>query len=149
MALDGWYYLHTNGDLIFKRDFGETAADIRESPFARGLWPVNVGDREGAWNILVEALAGGARPDRITELAAKWGCNDTDAQVYAERVGCQLQRDGSAWHASRKDFIDLQASPNGFGATALEAMAALAKELGYQPAKMWGQSFKQLLAVAA
>ena len=25
MSIDGWYYLHTNGDLIYKRELGETA----------------------------------------------------------------------------------------------------------------------------
>ena len=33
----GWYYLHTNGDLIYKRELGGTAADIRESDFAKQL----------------------------------------------------------------------------------------------------------------
>lgn len=145
MAIQGCYYLHTNGDLIYKRH-AESAADIRESDFARGLWFVDPADREGAWNILVEALASGANPQRIAELAQKWGCDDADARHYAARVGVQLNLDGTAWHASRADFINLQESPNGFGATALEAMAALAKELGYQPATMWGTSFKQLLS---
>lgn len=34
MALDGWYYMHKNGDLIYKRDTAGMAADIRESDFA-------------------------------------------------------------------------------------------------------------------
>jgi hypothetical protein len=41
IMIEGWYYLHTNGDLIYKRELGETAADIRESSFARarmGTW---------------------------------------------------------------------------------------------------------------
>lgn len=148
MAIEGWYYLHTNGSLIYKRDLDGTAADIRESDFARHLWACDPTDREGAWSICVEALAIGADKARVTELAAKWHCDYTDADVYAERVGCKLSLDGNAWCATRADFINLQESPAGFGATKLEAMAELAKALGFRPAKMWGNTFADLLKVA-
>lgn len=49
MSIIGWYYLHQNSDLIYKHEFGGTAADIRESDFARGLWPMDPEDRAGAW----------------------------------------------------------------------------------------------------
>jgi hypothetical protein len=65
MSIEGWYYLHTNGELIYKRELGETAADIRESPFAKGLWPLDVSDRENAWRICVEGLAAGANRARV------------------------------------------------------------------------------------
>ena len=145
MALTGWYYLHTNGDLIYKRDLGETAADIRESPFAVGLWPVDADERECAWNMLVEAWAGGGRKSRLQELADKWGCNNQDAEYYCEGIGAKIFLDGNAWCATRNDFINLQESPAGFGHNALEALAALCKELGYKPSKMWGTTFKDLL----
>jgi len=32
----GWYYLHTNGDLIFKRTEPES-----DSPFVRKVWPID------------------------------------------------------------------------------------------------------------
>jgi hypothetical protein len=144
MAIQGCYYLHTNGDLIYK-PHAESAADIRESNFARGLWFVDPADREGAWTILVESLAAGANKARVMELAEKWKCGDTDAHEYASRIGVKLERDGNAWHAMAPGHINLQESPNGFGDTCLEAMATLAKELRYEPATMWGTSFKQLL----
>lgn len=148
--IEGWYYLHINGDLIYKREFdGDTAADIRESDFARAMWPMRTDDREGAWDILVEALSLGARPERVKELAEKWGCNDADAAVYAERLGAKVFMDGNAWCATRKDSINLQESPSGFGDTALEALAALCKELGYVGGKMWNATFKSLLAKPA
>ena len=100
MATEGWYYLHTNGELIYKRELGGTAADIRESDFARGLWPCDPGDRELAWRIVVEALAAGANKARVLELAAKWQCDDEDAETYAERVGCNLFMDGNKWCAT-------------------------------------------------
>lgn len=146
MSVVGWYYLHENGDLIYKRDFEGTAADLRESTFVRAFWPVDPEDRAGAWRILVEALAAGARPTRVQELALKWGCDDGDAKVYADRAGVRLGMDGAAWCATRSDFIDLQQSPAGFGDSALEALASLCKELGYQPAKAWGATFEDLVS---
>jgi hypothetical protein len=145
----GWYYLHENGSLLYKRELGDTAADIRESSFARALWPVDVEDRESAWTILVEALALGASKVRVFELAAKWKCNDEDAALYAERVGARLFRDGDQWCATRRDFANLQESPAAFGDTALDALAALAKGLGLKPTKMWGAHFRDLLAPPA
>lgn len=147
MAIEGWYYLHTNGDLIYKRDLDGTVADIRDSDFAKDLWPCDPTDRKCAWNVCVEALAAGARPERIKVLAEKWGLDDEDAQTYAEYIGCKLERDGDSWHASRLDHVNLQESENGFGDTCLEAMAELAKDLGYKPSKMWGASFEDLLKV--
>ena len=143
--MEGWYYLHTNGELIYKRELGGTAADIRESDFARGMWPIDPTDREGAWTILVEGLAAGAKAERIKELADKWKCTDEDGLIYAARVGATVRKDGDQWLATRSDFQNVQESPSGFGPTVLEAMSALAKELGYRPAKMWGTSFSDLL----
>ncbi len=145
MGIEGWYYLHTNGSLLYKRELGDTAADIRESSFARGLWPMNPGDRENDWQILIEALSAGANSERIMELAAKWNCDDDDADVYAHHVGVLLKLDGGKWCATRGDFQDLQASPAGFGETKLEAMAELCSNLGYVPSKMWGAGFSDLL----
>lgn len=140
-----WYYLHVNGELICKPNGNGVVADIRDSDLARGLWACEPTDRAGAWSMLVEALAAGARPARIRELAEKWSCNDKDAAIYAQVVGCVLQRDGDAWMAGRLDFENVQESPVGFGNTCLEAMAELAKKLGYVPSKMWGATFRDLL----
>jgi hypothetical protein len=144
MAIEGWYYLHTNGELIYNPELGGTAAYIQESSFARGLWPLDPSDRETGWRTLVEELAAGANKTCVLELAAEWGCDDADAEIYAERIGCNLFTDGKKWRATRR-FIDLQGSPAGFGDTALEAMAALAVELGYKPSKIWGATFHDLL----
>lgn len=143
--MEGWYYLHTNGELLYKRELGGTAADIRESDFSRALWPLEPSDRAGAWRILVEGLAAGAKAERIKELAAKWGCDDQDAEVYASHVGCNVFRDGDQWCATGGDFLDLAQSPAGFGSTLLDAMSELAKALGYKPSKMWGATFHDLL----
>lgn len=144
MAIEGWYYLHTNGDLIYKPR-PDSACDIRDSDFALALWPCDPTDRLGAWSILVEALAAGANPARINELATKWKCGNDDAHEYASRIGCKLFPEGDSWCAAGRGFINIQESICAFGSTALEAMAALCKELGYRPAKMWGASFADLL----
>lgn len=150
MAIEGYYYLHQNGDLIHKCAFDDTAADLRESDFVRAFWPLDLTDRECAWSILVEALAAGARKDRVEELAAKWHCTNADAAIYAERVGVLVQIDHESrpddWFATLPDFVNIQESPNGWGNTALEAMAELARELGYKPSKMWGHTFASLVA---
>jgi len=142
----GYYYLHTNGELIYKTDMGDTWEDLMESTFVKAIWPLNPFEREMAWTIAVEALAAGAIPARVAELAEKWKLTDQDAKRYVERVNAVLQRDGDMWCATRQDFEDLQASPAGFGKTALEALAQLAIALGYKPGKGFARSdFKRLL----
>jgi hypothetical protein len=141
----GWYYLHENGSLLYKPG-ADACADIRDSDFARGLWPMDPTDRAGAWRIVIEGGAAGARPERVLDLASQWGCTDQDAKHYAEYVGARLYMDGDAWCATKADFVNLQESPVGFGKTALEAFINLAKALGYRPSKMWGATFEKLLA---
>lgn len=145
--IEGWYYLHVNGDLIYKADTEGQAADIRDSDLALALWPFDPSDREGAWQIIVESLAAGARPGRVADLAAKWGCTDNDGQIYAERLGIKIGRDGNQWYATRADFVNLQESPAGFGTTICEALSALAKDLGYSPSKLWGAHLSDLVKV--
>lgn len=145
MSINGWYYLHVNGDLIYKRDYPGQAADIRESDLARALWPMDPQDRMGAWRIVIEALALGANPERVAELAEKWRCDDRDADEFASRAGVSLQMDGNEWCATPPTFVNLQESHAGFGKTKLEAMAALAKDMGLVASKMWGASFVDLL----
>ena len=83
MALEGWYYMHKNGDLIYKRDMGGTAADIRESDFAKMLWPFDPTDRAGAWRILVESMACGVNKDRVIENLA----DALDSRAREARIG--------------------------------------------------------------
>lgn len=140
----GWYYLHTNTELIFKRDSPGQDSDIRESDFAVALWAFD-SQRTTAWNILVEALSLGANPRRIKELAELWDCDDRDAEQYANFMGIVLGTDGNQKTAWRQDFINLHESPAGFGHSNLEAMAGLCKALGYKGGKMWNATFQDLL----
>jgi len=144
--IEGWYYLHENGSMIYKRELGGTIADLRESDFVIMCWPINTQDRASAWRILVEAGAI-ERTDkaRLKELADKWGCDDEDAENYAQYIGIKVYKDGGSWCATRSDFINLQESTAGFGDTAREAMSDLCKNLGYKPQKMWGTLFEKLV----
>lgn len=145
MALEGWYYLHVNGDLIYKGATYTNVGDFRESDFVRAFWPVSPDDREQAWTLIVEALAGGARPEKVRELADKWGCTDEDAQEYAARVNVDLERRADGWEASPEGSPEVV----GQGGNAYQALAALAVALGYAPSKMWGHSFASLVHRAA
>lgn len=142
--ITGYYYLHTNGDLIYKVDHDYLVADFRESDFVQTFWEIDPEDRETAWTVLVESLALGANKSKVLELANKWQCNNEDADVYAERTNIILQLDDSNWMASTSDFVNLQESIAGFGETKLEAMADLAKNLGLKPGKMWNAHLKDL-----
>ena len=69
-------------------------------------------------------------------------------RIYARHIGIKLNLDGNQWCATKVDFKNLHQSPAGFGDSCLEAMAALAKSLGYRPSKMWGVTFADLVKVA-
>ena len=145
--MKGYYYLHENGSLIWKQYLdGGQVADFRESSLVRHFWQMDLDDRAEAWSLLVEASALGVERSRIDGLIALWGCNDIDAAVYAEQIGIRLYRDGDAWCATKRDFVDLQESPAGVGPTCLEAMADLCKQLGFKAQKMWGHTFVDLVA---
>lgn len=142
---EGYYYLHTNGDLIYKKDVGGAqVADFRESDFVKMFWSLDLSNRYDAWRMLVEAKALGASQSRIDELAEKWGCNDEDAQHFADVLSIDLKMDGAQWCAHRSDFINLAESPAGFGDDCLSAMADLINNLGYKPAKTWGATIREL-----
>ena len=149
MSISGYYYLHENGDLIWKRYLdGGQVADFRESPFVKMFWPLDLENRYDAWRTLVEAMAMKADTARIKELAEKWRCDDEDAKHFANCFGVDLYMDGDKWCAVRADFNDLATSPAGFGDTCLEAMAELLNECGFKPSKTWGHTIKDVLQAA-
>lgn len=121
---DGYYYLHTNGDLIYKKFMPELDSD-----FVVKVWAFDKSQRGHAWIIAIEALALGANKERIFELKEKWGLTDSDAGEFVKEVGLfNLFLDQNMWCATFSDFTNLQESQAGFGDTALEAFADLAKQ---------------------
>ena len=128
----GWYYLHTNGELIWKR----ARPEMEAGGFVRKVWPCDPSNRGHAWLICIEALAMGASRTRVMALAERWGLTDDDAQRFmknaTDKGGVQqfkLFRDGDRWCAAFHDFVHVQTRQTGFGSTALEAFAQLAKVL--------------------
>jgi len=125
---DGYYYLHENGNLIYKR------LEPDPSDFVRKVWPIYLDARDSAWLLAIEALALGTNWERIEELATKWGLTDDDAKELVKHAtlgddtpAFRLFKDGDRWCATFHDFVNLQESQAGFGSSALEAFAELAK----------------------
>lgn len=140
-----YYYLHENGELIHKRDLPGIEADFADSDLVRAWWRIDIRNRFHAWSLLIEALAAGASPERVRELAAKWDCTDEDASHFERRAGVEMNLDGNNWCATRDDFDDLMNSPVGFGETRLAAMAELCEALGYKAGKPSASSFGLLV----
>jgi len=117
--MEHYYYLHTNGSLIHKR----LRPDL--SDFVVRIWKLDVEDRESGWVLCVEALALGANKERIMELKKKWKLTDEDAQEFVKRDGgLILEKNDNGWCAT---FDDIANAECGYGPTALEALAELAK----------------------
>lgn len=137
--MDGWYYLHTSGDIIWKAAAYTDVADLRDSDFVVAFWPFRDGDREAGWTMLVEALAAGANVRRVDELAAAWGMTDADGREYASRINVTLALDEAGWLAV-PEGAEPSTAAVGRGPSVLTALAALAAACGWRPSKM-GPSF--------
>lgn len=122
MTISGYYYLHVNGDLIYKQNLPGTYEDLIKSVFVRRIWLADTSNRERAWDILVEASALGANMKKIEELKEKWGCDNDDALIYADRKGIVLKCVEETWCAAKEEDGITQ---TGRGNSALEAMAKL------------------------
>ncbi len=92
----GHYYLHENGNLIYKPLFTTSQADLVESPCVKKFWYIEKGDRKVAWTIVIEALASGADLPRIKALANLWGLTAEDLCTYIPKVSkpTPLQQEG-------------------------------------------------------
>ncbi|KKL84627.1 hypothetical protein LCGC14_1962840 [marine sediment metagenome] len=127
--LDGYYYLHENGDLIYKRYLdAEQVIDFENSPFVKKYWLMDTNNRANAWFIAIEAAAFGARKSRIADLVEKWKLTDEDAQTFVKVTDLKLTKEGDQWMATFDDFVNLQESQAGFGSTCFDALVELSKE---------------------
>lgn len=120
MSEQGWYYLHENGDLIFKR----YEPEIEAGGFVKRVWALDVSDRAGAWRILLEAAANGAMLSRLIELARKWDVTPQDLpnymghagveEVNAERKRGMVRLASEVWRVDLEALFDaIQATPKG------------------------------------
>lgn len=82
-----YYYLHTNGDLISKNPVVVDAdPQYFDSPFVKRWWNVDLQNRGSMWAFILEALASGAKINRIKELAVHWNLTIEDSLEMIKRV---------------------------------------------------------------
>lgn len=127
----GWFYLHTNGELIFK-NHNDAIKGIQESDLCKTAWAWD-GSELYAWLIVIEALALDVDRKRVFELATTWKLDDEAAETLAKEIGIEIGIDTETTkYARRADYNDDPAhNPCGFGPTYLEAMADLCKLLEF------------------
>lgn len=130
-AETGWYYLHTNGDLIFKR----YEPEMEPGGFVRRVWPIDTSNRADAWRVVLEAAGLGASIERVRELAAKWKITPEDlpeymahtgvAEVNAERKAGMVRLAEEVWRVDLDALFDIiGATPKG-GQPDLDRIRAL------------------------
>jgi len=75
-----YYYLHTNGDLIGKNPtVVDSDTGYFDSDFVQRVWKIDTDHRDTLWTMMLEALAKGARVDRVREIAEKNKCDKADS----------------------------------------------------------------------
>ena len=114
----GYYYLHANGEVLYKRALPGVVSDFENSDFVKCWWPFEPEDRRGAWRVLIEATARGANAGRVAHLARIWHCTNDDAAEYARREGIELHDDAG-------EYVATLDGREGRGAHALTALVAL------------------------
>lgn len=92
-----YYYLHENGDLIYKNPKAYSTEDFEESPFVKIYWIIDLENRLDAYHMLISASICGAKQDRIDDLKKKWGITDKDTQVYCDYVNIVYKETENGW----------------------------------------------------
>lgn len=98
----GYYYLHTNGELIYKpygREYNPIQ-DFEESPFVVAYWLINTNNRADAYNMLIRANMLEANHERIDELLTKWNMTNEDTKNYCKAFGIRWGQKGELFTAS-------------------------------------------------
>ena len=86
MKQRSYYYLNTNGDLIYKNAVVvQYPHEYFEGPFVKKWWQFDPQDRADAWRVTLEALAFGMRVSRAKELVDKWGLTIKDFYEFMMR----------------------------------------------------------------
>lgn len=130
--IGGYYYMHENKNLIFKRYSPGITKDFESSNFVLKYWSIDTKKRETAWTFLIEAYCLGASRDDIRTLSSKWSINNEDAKSYADFIGIDLIMDNLGQYTSFKRPINkMDFKRPAYGSTALESMAELCLLLGY------------------
>lgn len=84
--MGGFYYLHTDGNLIFKsQSVMDYDPHYFDSPFVKKVWRIDLRDRFTAWQVVLEALDMGCSIPRAKELSEKWGLTIDDSIEMLKR----------------------------------------------------------------
>lgn len=122
----GYYYLHTNGTLIYKPYIDDMQVnDFTESPFCKKYWTMYDNSRMTVWNILIDAAVNGASIQHILDKAEKFKCDNDDALIYADKSDISLsvhKYDLDVWTAEKH-------GKTGAGLTAIESIIDLKRAL--------------------
>lgn len=86
--IQGYFYLHENMDLIYKRG-ADSIVDIQKSDFCLRAWAFDW-QRKTAWRILIESHCLWALTSRVEKLAEDWWLDNDDALVYAWIIWVKL-----------------------------------------------------------
>ena len=82
-----YYYLHTNGDLIGENPVVvDSDSSYFDSDFVKKVWKIDTDERDTLWTLVLEALALGARVDRVREIAEKNKCDKGDSIEMLVRI---------------------------------------------------------------
>ncbi len=85
--MNGFYYLHADGNLIYKPEIVVANDDgYFDSPFVKKVWHVDPRDRIVAWKIILEALAMGCDKERAKELSKQWDLTFEDSLELLSRT---------------------------------------------------------------
>jgi len=87
MKTSWYYYLHTNGNLIYRNPaVVDSDPDYFDSPFVKKVWKINAENREDAWTMILEALVLGARIESVQNLAGIWKLTFEDSIEMIQRI---------------------------------------------------------------
>lgn len=126
----GFFYLHTNGELIYKPEATiSRRQDLEESDFVVQYWPVASNHRTSLWTCLIEAAARGANQSCIDHMKKTHDITNEDAAGFARALDFKLVGNGRFFVAFNYNFIDQKHSAIGFGETAFDAIIDFQKRL--------------------
>jgi hypothetical protein len=83
----GFYYLHSNGNLIYKPStVVDDDSHYFDSPFVKHVWRIDTKDRASAWRVVLEGPTMHCSIPRAKELAEKWGLTFEDSINLLKRT---------------------------------------------------------------
>jgi len=113
MGESGYYYLHSNGDLIYKNPVVVESDPLYfESDFIIRHWKMDFSNRQDAWIMILESLALGADLRRVKDLAGKWEMTFEDSLEMLRRANPKdvnnLMRRGMSSFVEKVIEMDLE-----------------------------------------